>query len=109
MKIISLALGVAQKEKPGSFGAELHDSTLYLPVKLYRFTQEIDWRSAAQFFLGTLDFPQTLQDILGWSPAECKQASEELGKLLRGHLPDDVLDLPEMEHHPRGALPPDTD
>ena len=109
MKIISLALGVSLKESPGSFGAHLEGDTLYLPVKVYICTQNLDWKGAAQLFLGTIDFPEAFQESLGWTAQECKQANEELGKLLRGHVPDDVFDLLQSEFHPKGARPPDTD
>ncbi len=109
MKVILLALGVAQKEKPGSFGAELYEDILYLPVKVFRYTRALEWRNAAEFFLGTLSFSESLQEALGWTADQCRQASDELGKLLRDYLPDNAPDPLGIEHHPKGTLPPDTD
>ncbi len=109
MEVILLALAVAQKEKPGSFGAELHDGVLGLPIKVFHYTQTLNWSKAAEFFHGTLKSPESLQKALGWTADQCRQASDELGALLRGHVPDEVLDPPELEHHPMGAIPPDTD
>ncbi|MEK7131201.1 MAG: hypothetical protein AAB797_00505 [Patescibacteria group bacterium] len=100
---------VSLQVKPGSFGAYVDENGLQLPVKMYILAQGIGWQNAELFFLGSLDFPEIVQEEFGWSAEQCQQASNELRELLRNFLPDIVLNPPEIEDHPMGARPPDTD
>jgi hypothetical protein len=100
---------VSLQVKPGSFGAYVDETGLQLPVRMYICAQNIGWQNAELFFLGTMDFPEILQEEFGWTADQCRQATKELRELLSGYLPDIVLNPPEIEHHPMGARPPDTD
>ncbi len=96
------------QEKPGSFGAMVDATGLYLPVSVYAFTREWDWRVAEIFFYATLDFPEAFQDAFGWTPEQCQQATEELRQQLRGFIPDHILDaVGPVKRNPFGALLPD--
>lgn len=107
MSGLPLISDASLQKKPGSFGARVDASGLYLPLDVHLCAQIAGWPSAEEFFLATFDFPDILQDTFGWSMDECRQASEELRNLLRGHVSDKVLDPIEVEKHPTGVPLPD--
>ena len=110
MSEFPINVSVSLQCKPGSFGAKVDEFGLHLPYQMHLLAMYGDWKSAEQFFLYTLDFPNFLQHIFGWTAEQCQQASDELRELLRGYLPDEVLGPPnEIKQYTTGSRGTDQD
>lgn len=102
---LPLRVSLALMSKPGSFGAEVDPTGLYLPAEIHFCAAAAGWLTVETFYLATRDFPEVFQQTLGWTPEQCLQAADELRAQLRGYLPDAVLDAPAATPHAFGATP----
>lgn len=105
MPPLPLRHSVALMSKPGSFGAQVDPSGLYLPVEIHFCAANAGWTSVERFYLATRDFPEVFEQVFGWTPDQCRQAADELRDQLRGYVADAVLDAPAPTPQAFGATP----
>ena len=74
----------------GDFQEEVIDNVLYIRQDAYDIGQDLDIRSAAEFYSLVDSFPTTYVTGLGWSYEELEKAKEKLkekinAKIIREH------------------------
>jgi len=92
--MLKLLADLALSARPGSFGARLDGQVLYVPNEVRFVSRLSGWLTAEELYRAARETPALVADALGWTPDQCAQAASELRDLLRGTVPEDVLDPP---------------
>jgi len=96
MAPLILVTGHKLRSRPGSYGAVVDGDELRVPLDVRLAIMLAGWKTVEDFFLGVNACPNVFTAGLGWTEDDCRKAREELRALLRGRLPDWIIDPPDF-------------
>src|SRR4051794_22218659 len=91
---------------PGDLKAEVRGDTLLLPRSVVKAARDNGIHTAEELLSYIEAFPTSMASVLNWTVPDMSIAIAGLKQQLRGHLPDEQIDVRQRARPAFGALDP---
>ena len=106
MQLPIIADATLPPAKPGDLGARLTGAALSVPPDVATALGRLSVGNAEELVSYLQSFPSAIASALQWTPDEVSEARQKLVAMLRGKVPDALLDPPPAIRRAYGAMDP---